>query len=260
MLKTYRESILVRTCDCDMSGRMSVSRIFAFLQEGAGVHAHLLGCGRDVMLKNGIVWVLARSELHMDRYPAVGETLCMETFPMPNRRWFFPRYFILTDEAGLVLGKAATLWLLMDFKTRAMAPPDLALTYLPDNSDLDAPLPFPGNVTPVYGEAQLSVRKPEYSDIDVNLHVNNTRYGDWLCDALGMKVMRRREIARLLIHYQREIKPEQEIRLSLQCNGDAARMTGIHEDAKHFDMGVILRDRATACEGDETGYSLFTRS
>lgn len=33
-------------------------------------------------------------------------------------------------------------------------------------------------------------RAPQYSDFDVNGHVNNTKYLAWLCDALGFDALR----------------------------------------------------------------------
>lgn len=241
MLKIYTESKLIRTSNCDFNGKWRISDILALLQEGAGTHAHLLGCGREPMLRENIVWVLSRTELKMERYPTVGETIRMETFPMANRRWFFPRYFWLYDEENKVIGRAGTLWLLMDYVQRKMAAPEAALKYMPDNTDLTAPLDFPGNIAPVGGVPAFSARMPMHTDIDVNQHVNNTRYADWLCDALGMDVMKEKEISHLLIHYTREILPHQEIRLALERQGDALRLTGSHGEEKHFDLGASLR-------------------
>lgn len=243
MLKIYEESKLIRTSNCDFTGKWRVSDILALLQEGAGTHAHFLGCGRDVMLQDNIVWVLSRTELVMDRYPGVGETIRMETFPMSNKRWFFPRYFLLYDEQGSVIGRAGSLWLLMDYVERKMAAPEAALKYLPDNSDLTPPLAFPGNIPMVEGEPLLSARRPMYSDIDVNQHVNNTRYADWLCDALGVQAMRQKEIARMLIHYNHEILPETEIQLALERRENDLRMSGTHGETRHFEIGATLRDR-----------------
>lgn len=243
MQKTYSETFLIRTSHCDMDGLWKPSSILTAMQELAGAHSHLLGCGRDVLLQQNTVWVLSRTELVMDRYPAVGETIRMETFPMANKRWFFPRYFHIYDGAGALIGKAGTLWLLMDFQARKMAPPESVLPFMPDNTDLVAPLGMPGNIAPLAEEALETLRMPAYTDIDVNRHVNNTRYADWLCDALGLALMARREIAHLLIHYTHEILPGQEMVLHLQAGEEAFRLWGSHGEEKHFDMGGALRER-----------------
>ena len=244
MLKTYCETKLIRTSNCDLTGHWRLSSILSLMQELAGTHAHLLGCGRDPMLEKGIVWVLSRTELYMDRYPAVGETVRVETFPMPNRRWFFPRYFVFYDEANQIIGKAGTLWLLMDVVERKMAAPDAVVSLLPDNADLTAPLPFPGNIATVEGEASASVYVPQNTDIDVNEHVNNTRYADMLCNALDLQTLREKEFAHLLIHYQKEVRPEQALTLELTQNADRLRLTGSHGENRHFDLGAALRNRA----------------
>lgn len=91
MQKIYRDELLLRTCHCDMQGRWRPSAILEAMQEAAGTHAELLGCGRNRLLSDNIVWVISRIELHMDRYPSIGERVTVETFPMPCRRCFFPR-------------------------------------------------------------------------------------------------------------------------------------------------------------------------
>ena len=44
---------------------------------------------------------------------------------MPVRRWFFPRYFIFRDASGAEIGRAGSLWVLLDIHTRKMTKPDL---------------------------------------------------------------------------------------------------------------------------------------
>ena len=123
MQKIYRDELLLRTCHCDMQGRWRPSAILEAMQEAAGTHAELLGCGRNRLLSDNIVWVISRIELHMDRYPSIGERVTVETFPMPCRRCFFPRYFVFRDADGNTLGCAGTLWVLLDLTTRRMTAP-----------------------------------------------------------------------------------------------------------------------------------------
>ena len=242
-MKTYQEHFLLRTAHCDFTGRWRPSDILAAMQELAGMHAHLLGCGRDATLEQNLVWVLSRTELVMDRYPVVGETIRVETFPAPNKRWFFPRYFIFHDQQERVIGKAGTLWLLMDTVHRTMSISQEVIRCLPDNSDLTPPLDMPGNIAPLSAQPLLIPQTPLYTDIDVNGHVNNTRYADWLCNALGIDAMGEYEIARLLIHYTREILPGDQLIMALQREGVSFRLTGQAGEEKRFIMGGMLRKR-----------------
>ena len=244
MYKTYQEEFVLRTCDCDFTGAWRPSAIMQLMQELAGAHSELLGCGRNALIKNNIVWVLTRCEIHMEKYPHMGDRITAETFPTANRRWFFPRYYFFRDEEGGVLGYAATLWALLDVENRRMLPPGDVAKILPDNADLPVRIGLPATVDTVEGEEKLQWRRPTYFDLDVNQHVNNTRYADWACDALGVETMRRYCLETILVNYDAEVRPDQEITLHVTQNGLNYRVAGYHEDKLHFEIGGKLRPRA----------------
>lgn len=114
MLKIYKEDFTVRSYQTDLNARMKPSAILEVMQEAAGQHSERLGLGRSALLAKNTAWVLTRVEVDMDRYPAFEETFSVETFPMPVRRCFFPRYFIFRDSNGIEIGRAATLWVLLE--------------------------------------------------------------------------------------------------------------------------------------------------
>ena len=59
MYKTYEEDFTLLTRDCDMNGAGRPSAILESMQEAAGIHSRLLGCGRDELLRQNMVWVLS---------------------------------------------------------------------------------------------------------------------------------------------------------------------------------------------------------
>lgn len=243
MIKTYQEELLLRTCNCDFMGTWRPSAILEAMQEASGMHSEMLGCGRNALLQQNIVWVLSRCEIQMDKYPVVGDRVIVETFPTANRRWFFPRYFIFRDEQGEIFGKAVTLWLLLDINTRHMTAPGDVVKLMPDNSDLIAPLGLPATIDDVKGADKKFTYTPVYTDIDVNLHVNNTKYADWLCNSLGIETMQAHCLQSLIVNYNAEILPNQEINLHIMTDGNAYRMTGQHQDKSHFEIGGQLMTR-----------------
>lgn len=243
MLKTYREDLRILTKDCDLTGQWKPSAILEVMQEMAGIHGTLIGVGRHALLKQGVVWVLTRVEVVMDRYPKIGDTISIETFPMPVRRWFFPRYFIFRDEHGDEIGRAGSLWVLLDISTRKMAKPDIAAALMPDNSDLLAPLGLPATVTEVSGTLETATHNPVYTDLDINGHVNNTKYMDWCCNALGIDTMKENCLSRFDVNYNLEILPGQQIRSELRRLGNDFSFSGFEGDARHFDVGGVLSAR-----------------
>lgn len=244
MLKIYKEELTLLTSHCDLTGQWRPSAILETMQETAGIHAELLGIGRRALLQKGVVFILSRIEVVMDHYPKIGDVVTVETFPMPVRRWFFPRYFIFKNAQGEEIGRAGTLWALLDVETRKMARPDGVASLMPDNSDLLAPLGLPATVAEVSGTLETATQTPVYTDLDINRHVNNTKYMDWCCNALGIHTMEHRCLARFDLNYNLEVVPGQEIRTELRRLGDDFSYSGFSGEQRHFDVGGVLRDRA----------------
>ena len=242
--KTYCEKTLLLSRDCDLGGLWKPSAILTAMQETAGMHSHILGCGRETLVQKGVVWVLTRCEVQMEKEARMGSRLSIETFPMPLRRWFFPRYFVFRDEEGAQVGAAGTLWVLFDLEKRCMVAPGDVAGAIPDNSDLTPPLGVPGPVPRLTTGGTLeSARTPVYSELDVNGHVNNARYADWLCDALGLEIMREYRVKTMRLSYAAEIRPGQAMELRLTRDGLAYHLTGSHEGKTHFEIGGELEKR-----------------
>ena len=133
--------------------------------------------------------------------------------------------------------------MLLDVNTRKMLPPGDVAALIPDNSDLTAPMGLPAMVTPLDGEMQISARLPRYTDLDVNQHVNNTRYADWACDALGIQTMQEHCLQSLFVNYSAEVLPHQEMALHTCRRGDAFQVSGYHDGKLHFELGGKLQKR-----------------
>ena len=243
MLNTYDETFILRPRDCDLNECWRPSAILETMQDAAGAHSTLLGCGREELVKKNIVWVLSRCELFMDRYPSVGEKITVHTFPTPTRIFFFPRYYIFTDSSGEMIGKAGTLWLLLDLATRRMLPPGDIGKLIPENRELSVPMNLPATVGNLQGEEFISEYRPVYTDLDVNGHVNNTRYADLLCNTLGIAVMQEYEPDHIILNYNHEVLPDHIVSLRRIMKGNEYRLSGIINDAVAFDIGGTLRKR-----------------
>ena len=243
MLKVYKEEMLIRTSQCDCNGQWKPSAILECMQEAAGTHGELIGVGRNALLEKNVVWVLTRIEVVMDRYPSIGERITVETFPMAVRRFFFPRYFIFKDEHDVEIGRAASLWALLDINTHRMASPASLNLLFPDNSDLLAPLGLPATVAEVSGTLECSNFMPVYTDLDVNGHVNNTKYMDWCCNALGIDAMREMCFARFAINYDMELLPGQEVHAELRRLANDFSYCGFSNGTRHFDVGGVMTER-----------------
>ena len=240
MLKTYSQEFRIASYQTDLTARIKPSALLEIMQEMAGTHAEMLDVGRTRLLPMNLVWVLTRVEVRMELYPVSGEVITVETFPMPNRRVFFPRYFIFRDAQGNQIGCAGSLWVVLDISTRKMGNPVEIAARMPDNRDLTAPMGMPATVEEISGETIAADRMPVYTDLDVNGHVNNTRYLDWCCNALGIHVMRSHTLSSFCVNYNQEILPGQEVRTVLHRDGCRFSFSGFEGEVRHFDVGGTL--------------------
>ncbi len=240
MCKTYTGRFVIASYQTDVNARIRPGAILELMQEMAGAHAEKLNVGRTALDPMSLAWVLTRLEVRMDRYPMSGEEIEVETFPMPNRRVFFPRYFLFRDRDGKQIGCAGTMWVVLDVNTRKMADPTKIIPLLPDNRDLAAPFGMPASVEDAPGAAIEEMRLPVYTDLDMNGHVNNTRYVDWACNALGIETMRRGTLKRFAVNFNQEILPGQEVRTVLCREGNVFSYSGFEGDKRLFDVGGEL--------------------
>ncbi len=239
MQPRYTERFILSAADVDLTGRWRPSNILTSMQNAGIAHSELLGCGRAQMLGDNKIWVLSRTHVHMDAYPMMDEEVVTHTWPGKTNRFFFPRYHVFERPDGTPLGCAAALWLILDVEARKIVLPAQAAVPMPDTSMYAPPLPLPERVTPVEGEALVSLREPRYTDLDVNGHVNNARYADWVCDALPLDMQRTHALQDLLLNYSKEIWPGQHAQLTLRQQDDRFSLTGEAPDGDplYFEAG-----------------------
>lgn len=243
MVKTLQETMTLRTSDCDLNGVWRLSAVMTEMQDIATRHSELMGCGREALMAENLAWVVSGCRIDMDRYPRIGESLSVETFHMPARHRFFPRFFVFTGADGRPVGRASTLWLLMDLETRRSVPGTQVAERMPDNRDLTAPLPWPGGVSRMEGEPEHLACVPRYADLDTNGHVNNTRYADWLCNALGTARMKAGQIETLTLQYRAEIREDQPLDLQTVVKGETFRFSVCRGDQVFFEAEGRLSPR-----------------
>ena len=180
MASVYHLSFDITDLHADCFGRLKPSSILYFVQEAAGKHwQHIEG---ETQQACSLYWVIIRHRVQISRLPRRGETIRLETWPMPTTRVAYPRSVVAYDANGGELFRSISLWVLMDPQSRAMVLP--GKSGITVNGILQGgELPSPASLAPVT-LADESLRTVRFTDLDVNDHMNNARYLDWLMDLL----------------------------------------------------------------------------
>lgn len=162
--------------------KLGVYALLNLLQDAAWSHATELGFGFDETSERGAFWVLTRQKLIVDHWPKWSDQIQIKTWLRPPSGPFVLRDFEIIKD-GEVIGSSCTSWLMMDAKTRR--PLKNAASELPFPSRTTGLLPYEAQKVEIKKEvenlAQFPVRN---SDLDMNQHMNNTRYVQWILDSI----------------------------------------------------------------------------
>ena len=227
----------------DCTGRVKVAALCDFLQAAATSHAEILGVGMLDLMKQGVTWMLAKMDVSFGDLPASHEKLALTTWPSGVRgRLICCRDYDMRDSAGRTVLKATSEWVCVNFETRklarlsptlmTLAPPDAPKTELPGLPEFDKDALVPS------GECQIPVRR---ADLDVNRHVNNVHYIEWLFEPLSDEAYRR-SLRRLVISYHAEALKGDIVSCGVS---EAGLPTGGYVTSHTLSRGETLLTRAT---------------
>ena len=208
----YSQKFTVTDVNVDCFGRLKTSMILYFAQEVAGHHFADLAMDYDTMLSRGLFWAITRHKVQITRLPRIGETIRVETWPMPTTRVAYPRSVVAYDQEGCECFRAISLWVLMDLDKRSMILPGksgISVTGTLRGMELDTPSGL------VAKELRNHMsRTVRFTDLDRNGHMNNTRYLDWIDDLLPSSFHEKHHPREMTVCYLNEAREGQDLDLS----------------------------------------------
>lgn len=229
----YDHRVGIDSRDVDGLGHCRPSALLGHLQEAGTLAAEVGGFGREVLLsQHRAFWMLARMWYRLERPLHWGEELTIRTWHRGAKSALMYRDFDLFVGEERV-GEAVSGWVLADMDSRKLL--RLGSVAVLDGTDGGAlcksktlnKVRLPGEMT--FAER----RKMRYSDTDINAHVNNTRYADFACDALGMdQCPAGWYLAEMQLGYVSECRPGEEIDLLVGGEGDTHFVQGVDNQGK----------------------------
>ena len=216
MKPIYKRDYLLTDAGVDCFGRLKPSMLLFYCQDVAGHHCIELGTDYDTLAEKNLFWAVIRQKVQITRLPMSGETITVETWPMPTTRTCYPRSTVAYDQEGNELFRAIGLWVLMDLDTRAMILPKKS-GVLVEGTLTGTELATPGSLSP-RELSNLYCRTVGYTDLDRNGHMNNTRYLEWMDDLLPSAFHRENTAREFTICYHSEAREGQNLQLSWQLD------------------------------------------
>lgn len=212
--KQNKININIDPFNTDLEKRWSWMALGRTLLNAAEIHAKARGFGMSNVNSENSTWVLSRLCIEMQEMPKVWDSVDINTWIDNIFRLFTNRNFSIKSPKGKVFGYARSIWALIDYNTRETI--NLAEMHGDDLSiyiDVDEPCPIEpqGRVRPIEDSYWIKDKKTEYTDIDLNGHVNSIKYIEHILNMFpierykGKHELKRIEIAYIAESYYNDI-------------------------------------------------------
>ena len=130
MAAIYPQEFPINGSCVDRYGKLKLSSLLFFAQEAAGRHFDRISMTYDQLAQQGMFWAIIRQRVQISRVPRRGETIRVETWPMPTTRVAYPRSVVAYDEAGNEVFRSISLWVLMDLENQIVTKRDFRVKLL----------------------------------------------------------------------------------------------------------------------------------
>ncbi len=177
----YTDTHTILSQYTDASGILRAGALLRYMQESAANCMAQDLPSYDTLLADGYSFVLSKITLSIYADIRANDTVSFETWACESSRYTYPRSYRAVRD-GVTVAEASANWALVDIKKkRLVRSGDISLGYRTDEPlelDISTKLRLPEQM------ALVGERVVRYSDIDRNMHMNNTVYADMICDCI----------------------------------------------------------------------------
>lgn len=231
MSEKFSEVEIVPGYKTNMTKTMNLSSLF---QDMLVVSEHQLqtaGIDSENLVKNiGIGWVVIKYHMDVKRMPNIFEKIRLTTSAETYNKFFCYRNFSVKAEDGTELVKVKSIWTMMSIAKRRMVPvrkdimDKLNCVY---SADVEH---FPRIPRVEFDDKLTKDYRTRFFDIDVNGHVNNTVYFDWMLDTLNKDFLLQHQIKTMDIKYDLEVHYGETVNSKLKIDDDLTTHHQIESD------------------------------
>ncbi|MBO0364775.1 acyl-[acyl-carrier-protein] thioesterase [Streptococcus vaginalis] len=215
---TYQMKMKIPFDMADMNGHIKLPDVILLSLQVSGLQSIDLGISdKDMLEKYNLVWIITDYDIDVVRLPKFGEEMTIEIEALSYNRLFCYRRFTVFDENDVAVIEMMATFVLMDRDSRkvhAVEPKIVA----PYETEFSKKL-IRG---PKYPELKDSTSKDyhvRFYDLDMNGHVNNSKYLDWIFEVMGADFLMKHVPKKVHLKYVKEVRPGGQITSSYDLNG-----------------------------------------
>ena len=203
---TYQMKMKIPFDMADMNGHIKLPDVILLSLQVSGMQSIELGVSDKTILEDyNLVWIITDYDIEVARLPRFAEEITIETEALSYNRLFCYRRFTIYDEAGQELIHMMATFVLMDRDSRKVHAVESEIV-APYQSDFDKKL--------IRGPKYDSLNEPiikdyhvRFYDLDMNGHVNNSKYLDWIFEVMGADFLTQYIPKKINLKYVKEVRP-----------------------------------------------------
>ncbi|MBN2092461.1 hypothetical protein JW964_22765 [candidate division KSB1 bacterium] len=227
---TWSDIYKIHSYQIDFRANLTIPALCQFMQESAWKHAESFKAGFSHLGQKNLAWVLLRQRIKIEKFPKWGDTIQVTTWPAGKDRLFYYRDFKITNAQNETLGIATTVWLIIDILQRR-----------PQRMNFEFEKEFEQSVS-IFPKRLEKLESFEsgafsnlfqvgYRDLDINEHVNNVRYLEWILENFSVDFYKNHYLNDLEINYINEALYNDKIKCFLTQNGNNQFLHTIQREA-----------------------------
>ena len=219
---------------------IKVYSILNYFQDAAAQHAVLINLGYDDMIKDNMLWVVLR--IKFDVYKDINylDEINIKTWPEPKSKVDFGRSYLIEDMDENVLVKGKAVWVVIDSVKRKIVRSSDVIRYKDEythKSIYDEPIKKLEHIE-YKNYKKVCTYKVKEEDIDLNGHMNNTKYAKIVFDSVNVS---NRNIVSGQIDFINEARLNDLIDIYIIDDNDKIKSCGIINDKISFELDVLLK-------------------
>ncbi|WP_445957986.1 acyl-[acyl-carrier-protein] thioesterase [Yeosuana sp.] len=185
MKNYFDKQFELRYFEMNKLGLATPTIILALLEETAADHCYSINHSLFDLFKKNVGWVLVSGILQIDRYPNYKEKITIRTWLSSYSTIKGYRENIIFDEQHNIIGRAKGLWVFFDIEKRKPIPifQDIKekWSYYSEESIVKN---IKKKIEAIDLASHLKKFKVNRFDTDMNKHVNNIRYLQWVIESI----------------------------------------------------------------------------
>lgn len=227
----------IKGTDCDINDDILLNNLFGYMQESADISSKEMGLDALYLNQHNWCWLIISNALEITRLPRWRETIRIETWSTGIDKFFFGREYEIYNQNDEILCKASSVWIIADMISHHPVIPSRykELSFdsfvMDDKKAMGYQYPARIKATDIkeISTEPILTKFADYSELDRNHHVNNTRYLAWFEDALHLEGIDIRDVNNLSVYYMAEIKPGTKVNIYLVKSNNDIRVYGYDE-------------------------------